>query len=521
MIAPLRSFHVRIALLATLLSGTVLLAFGIWAWTAVQRTSMRSIDDGLYDLGQRHLTAPRGPQHWERIRESLEFGSRNAMVFLVRGRDGEIIYQSEEWPEELPADNIPTPVALGFDEPPRPRPGMRRDGMPGPPPPRRPGPRDPAGPPRRFGGPQGRGAPMGPGPLPAPPPPMEIAADRFFTLDAHDGPWRIAVMGSPEITIAMGLDLQPYSAEMARLRWLFVIAAPCALALIGLSGWWLARRALRPVEALTQTAETITAQGLDRRIPEGDADIEFDRLVRMFNNMLDRLEKSFQQTARFSADAAHELKTPLTILQGELAQAVQAAEEGSEQQQVLVRLLDEVQRLKSITRKLLLLSLADTGRLHPQMEPANLSEMIEAAKEDVETLAPELKVRAEIAPDVWIAADKDLFPQVLQNLVSNAVKYNVRGGEVVLRLQANGQFARFGIANTGNGIPEEDRPRVFERFYRGDKARNRRVDGVGLGLSLSREIVRAHGGELALDAADNGWTQFVMTMPRARTAETD
>jgi heavy metal sensor kinase len=322
-------------------------------------------------------------------------------------------------------------------------------------------------------------------------------------------------MVNPENTLVLGLNLAPYTAEMDRLRRLFLLAAPAALLLVALGGWWLAQRALRPVLALTAAAESITAQGLDRRIaPSGDAQ-EFDRLVRVFNGMLDRLETSFRQAVRFSADAAHELKTPLTILQGELAAAVQAAEPGSEHQQALGRLLEEVQRLKTITRKLLLLSLADSGQLKPQPEPVNLSEMVEAAGEDVQLLAGGLRVELSVEPALWVNGDPDLLRQVIQNLTSNSVKYNEPGGLVAIGLHRQGDNLLLAVANSGPGIPPEDRERVFERFYRGEKSRNRRVDGLGLGLSLAREIVRAHHGQLVLQPPQNAMTTFTVTFPAA------
>lgn len=512
----IHSFQVRIALLSTVLSGAVLLAFGVWTWSTVQRTSLRRIDESIRDLGERHLTVPQGPNHWDRVRESLEFVTRTPYILLVRGRDGGTVFRTGNWPEALEPRQFPSPVEAGFAQPPvvrnpvpgsGPRPGSVR--------PEAPAPFPPSGNiPGRPGDPFRPEPPRGPGAeRVSPPRPMPIRAQPFFSYENDGRRWRIGVMSNPEITLALGLDLAPYTSEMDRLRRLFLLAAPCALFVIGLSGWWLARRALRPVEALTRTAEGITAKGLDRRIPLGEEDVEFERLIRVFNGMLDRLEKSFQQTARFSADAAHELKTPLTILQGELSQAVQQADPGSDRQEVLGRLLDEVQRLKSITRKLLLLSLADAGQLRPHLEPTHLSELIQAAKDDIETLAPGLRVQADIPPGIWVEADPDLFRQVIQNLIGNAVKYNVPDGEVRLRLGVKEPRVWFSIENTGPGIPEGDRAHIFERFYRADKARNRRVDGVGLGLSLSREIVRAHHGDLVLDNASAGRTRFTVTLP--------
>ena len=324
-------------------------------------------------------------------------------------------------------------------------------------------------------------------------------------------------MGAPSETFVLGFNMNRFNAETLELRNAFLVAALAALLLIAGGGWWISQRALRPIKTLTQAAEAVTATGLDQRIPSGDEDVEFMRLITVFNQMMDRLEKSFYQATRFSADAAHELNTPLTILQGELEHALQSAELGSDQQQEYSTLLEEVQRLKTIIRKLLLLSLADSGKLKLNLEPVNISETLEAVCEDIEILAPHLTVEKYIDSDVWVMADADLMRQVIQNLTNNAIKYNQEGGSITLRLRSEGPVVTFTISNSGRSIPREERDRIFDRFYRGDKARSRRVDGVGLGLSLAREIARAHRGNLVLEETPNGITAFILALPRAES----
>ncbi|MEN6305861.1 MAG: ATP-binding protein, partial [Armatimonadia bacterium] len=246
---------------------------------------------------------------------------------------------------------------------------------------------------------------------------------------------------------------------------------------------------------------------------------EFERLIKVFNAMLERLEQSFHQATRFSADAAHELKTPLTILQGELEQALQEAHTGSRQQRVYSELLEEVQRLKTIIRKLLLLSLADAGQLQLTTRPLDLSAAVVELRDDTEVLAPELTVESDVAPGIWVEADPELLGQVLQNLASNAIKYNRPGGSVKYQLQRKDETARLTVINTGVGVPPEDLHKVFQRFYRANKARDRAVDGIGLGLSLAREIVRAHGGELALVSSRDDHTTFVLSLPAIQAPE--
>ncbi|MCC6145207.1 MAG: two-component sensor histidine kinase, partial [Candidatus Hydrogenedentes bacterium] len=241
---------------------------------------------------------------------------------------------------------------------------------------------------------------------------------------------------------------------------------------------------------------------------------EFDRLVTVFNGMLERLEKSFHQATRFSADAAHELKTPLTILQGELERGIQHAETGSVEQERYGRLLEEVQRVKSITRKLLLLSMADAGKLRVKRRDVDFTQMVEDVCEDIEVLAPHLRLEKTLQKKVHIAADPDLIRQIVQNLANNAVKYNQPKGHIGVYLRQKNGEVKLTVANTGGTIPEEERERIFERFYRIEKSRNRASAGVGLGLSLAREIARAHGGELLLDAPkDKQVTAFTLRLP--------
>jgi signal transduction histidine kinase len=285
------------------------------------------------------------------------------------------------------------------------------------------------------------------------------------------------------------------------------------------AGWLLALMALRPVRTIARTVEKITARNLDQRISVARADHEFRQLVTLINQMLDRLESSFRQAVRFSADAAHELKTPLTILQGELENALQAATDGSADQRTYKELLDEVQRLKSIIRKLLLLAQADSGQMVLTRETVNLTRMIEDVRDDIQVLAPGLEIQADLQPDVKITADSDLLTQVIQNLASNAVKFSRGEPPVVLSLKTEGTRAVFRISNCGETIPLKERGQVFERFYRANKSRNRSIDGAGLGLSLAREIARAHGGTLELEDSAADQTIFCLTLPLLQITE--
>lgn len=496
-----RSFRLKIALLSTLVSGSVLLIFGWFFLTVIYRVGLDRVDREIRALGESQLRA-RPKLDMQTVARAFEDsqrfiygGSQPHFVFSMSTAAGETLYRSPGWPAALSDQSLP-------------RLGPVEDRPPGPP--RRP---PPHGGPRPGPPPERRGPPAG-GPEFRPPRPRRPA---FATIQDGERQWRVGVMGHERYTVVIGADLTAFTAENDLYRNLFLVACPLALLLLGGGGWWLATRALRPVELITQAAARINAKGLDERIPAVRSDDELARLVAVMNAMLERLERSFRQAARFSADAAHELKTPLTILQGQLEQALQEAEDGSPEQKNYGELLSEVQRLRSIIRKLLLLAQADAGQMRQGMEEVDLSEKANEVVEDVRELAPHLDIRADIAPSVRVRGDGDLLTQVLQNLATNAIKFNKansdHSGAIEITLRNGSGRALLQVSNTGEPLSTEEQRRIFERFYRGDPSRSRRVDGVGLGLSLAREIAASHGGDLRVDTERPGWVRFTLTLP--------
>jgi len=479
------SFRLKIALLAALISGGLLMAAGVVFWQLTYRMDLARIDRELRNFGTPHLERVVGGDHWIRFESALGFisGTNATPAFMLWVKNEDVVvHRSSHWPAEIDPEKFP---ALTDYEPPY-KPDPNR-----PPPP----------PPRQNEGISSRN------------PALPRKVPQFFTREGGGRTWRIGVMGTPYSTLILGADLKEFTSGMRQLRDAYLAALPVVLLLVAAGAWLIASRALRPVTALTQTVEGITARGLDQRLTTCAHETEFARLITVFNQMLDRLEKSFHQATRFSADASHELNTPLTILQGELEQALQSARPDSEEQRRYAQLLDEIQRLKSIAHKLLLLSLADSDRLKPDLRPFNLSEALESVIEDVEILAADLTLEKALQPALWISADADLFQQVLQNLAVNAIKYNHPGGRIRFELRTEDNRAVICIRNTGPGIAAADREKVFERFYRADQSRGRKVEGVGLGLSLAREIVRAHQGELLLEPPQENWTTFIIRLP--------
>jgi two-component system, OmpR family, heavy metal sensor histidine kinase CusS len=352
------------------------------------------------------------------------------------------------------------------------------------------------------------------GPLPRPelsalrPPPASSSVSELVTGHL----WRVGLARTDDLRIAVAVDSRVIEADMKSIRNAYLIALPFALILIGLGGWFFSSRALNPLHKLTAAARQLNAEGLSQRISSQGEDLEFVELIEVFNRMLGRLERSFKQAHRFSADAAHELKTPLAILQGQLERAINKAEDGSPMQAELTSILDEVRRLSTISRKLLLLSQADAGRLSLHLEPFDLSRALADLVEDTRMLAPHLQVTEKIHPGLTIMTDGSLLRQVLHNLISNAIKYNVAEGWIHIATAHWGQRVEVLVSNSSPGIPIAERPRIFERFYRADPSHSSHVEGVGLGLSVSREIARAHGGDLALKSDSNGSVQFSLLL---------
>lgn len=349
------------------------------------------------------------------------------------------------------------------------------------------------------------------------------SAKTVLTSNTATGSWRVGVVHSGVGRGVIAVSLQTIDQDMAVIRNIFLVVIPGTTLMIAVGAWILSGSALKPVDKLTRAIKQVTATGLDQQVPISSSDVEFIELIEVFNQMLTRLARSFRQSFRFSGDAAHELKTPLAILRGELERVMQQAEPGSDLQQSLSQLMDEVSRLSTIVRKLLLLSLADAGQMSLRQNRVEMGEILTLLLEDVELLAPDLLVKVKMPTKLNVRGDRDLLTQVLQNLIDNAIKYNLPESStdrwMAIRGKENGKTIEISVANSSIGIPDEDRDRIFDRFYRGDLSRNRKREGFGLGLSLSREIARAHKGDLILDSTQPGAVAFTLVLPTFDTPQ--
>ncbi len=291
-------------------------------------------------------------------------------------------------------------------------------------------------------------------------------------------------------------------------------------ALLGLAGgWWLTRKALAPVAALTNAASQIHERNLHEQLPRSGNGDELDRLTEVFNGMTARLDGSFQRIREFTLHASHELKTPLTILHGELETALRDESLPAAQREHFLSQLDEIQRLTKIVDGLSLLTKADAGEIALQREPVRLDELVRDAFEDAQILAEPQNLRVELAAcdEIKITGDRHRLRQLLLNLTDNAIKYNKPRGNVTLTLRRAGDFAELTVANTGPGLAPELQGRVFERFFRGDGSHDSTVEGCGLGLSIAQWIVHAHGGTIQFASEPGRITTITVRLPLLRS----
>ena len=506
-----RSFKLRMALFSLCTSGAILLAFAVLFLSTARRAELEHFDRNLRTLSEKQASKPLGKENWSAFEKSLTdvFGDHASqrVLFKVLSTDGSSIYESPAWPAELDVQQfLPAELIDRFEAD-----GPEAFDDPAPPPPK-------PLPEENFWLPDEPASEHDFGPSPGPnkrrhEPPPRILSPLFHTHSLHGEAWRFLFLRNHNKILILGGSLTELHAEFRRLEIACAFSVCLGLLVLATLSWWIANRALGPIRGLTNVAQTITAQDMSLRVPSQHADREFLALIEVINGMLTRLEVSFKQAARFSADAAHELKTPLTILQGQLNQALQSAKPDSDEQRTYAELLEEVQRLKAIVRKLLLLAQSDSGQMRLGVEPISLNREIDMLLEDLPLLAPDLRLTSDLAPNLVVTADPDLLRQALQNLFSNAVKYNREGGSIFCKLSRENGTAVLEVTNT---IPPDliiDVQRIFDRFYRGDTAHNRKVDGTGLGLSLAREICRAHGGDLTADNPDSGCITFHLRIP--------
>ena len=332
--------------------------------------------------------------------------------------------------------------------------------------------------------------------------------------------------------VQIASSLEGVEDALNKLFLILIISVPSTLILASLGGQFLAHKALKPVDNITQTARMITSQNLNQRIHPPKVKDEISRLIETFNEMISRLDQSFRQMKQFSSDASHELKTPLTILKGEVEVMLRKERTSQEYEQTLRSNLEEINRMSQIVEDLLNLSKADTGEIRLNKEDVNLTEILNEVVVQMERLAKTKKLHLSATnhhQHIHIFGDALRLRELFINLIENGIKYTEEGGSIHIILQKEypppvtgqpdwverekGQFVKIIVSDTGIGIAKEDQERIFNRFFRVDKARSREQGGSGLGLSICKWIVEAHQGKIGVESELAKGSSFIVRLP--------
>ena len=329
---------------------------------------------------------------------------------------------------------------------------------------------------------------------------------------AHERMWRrrtaaIEVAGQP-VSIELALDVTTHKLFFHTLTgWLWSALVLSALLSAGL-GWLLARSGLRPLREVTQMAASVSARSLTERIPTESTPAELQQLMLAFNAMLARLEDAFVRLSNFSADIAHELRTPLSNLMTHTEVVLSRARSSENYQDNLYSNLEELRRLARMIDDMLFLAKADNGLMVPEAQPIELHALCEKLLDFYQLTADERDIRIELSGAARIEGDPAMLHRALSNLLSNALRYTPDGEVIRVGIEASGQGVVLSVGNPGATIAEQHLPRLFDRFYRVDPARREgNPSNAGLGLAITRSIVEAHRGEI-LCRSSAGWTSF-------------
>jgi heavy metal sensor kinase len=360
-------------------------------------------------------------------------------------------------------------------------------------------------------------------PLPISPKALQAALLGVATFETvkGTGPYPVRLLIAPVIeggrvinVVQVGISLENMLKTLRRFDLIMAAVFPLGLLLAGGGGWLLARRALRPVDRMTQAVLRISSEHLQERLPEPGTGDELDRLAGTLNAMLTRLEDSFRQIRQFSADASHELQTPLTILRGEIEVALRSPRSPEDYQQVLRSGLEEIDRISRLVGGLLLLARADAGVLRLDLQPLDLSELVldVAARMQRLAAAKNVVLHCDLPAPVFIYADKEHLYRLLLNLVDNAVKYTPPGGRVTLSLRGDDEQVRLAVTDTGIGLTPAEQAQIFTRFFRSAEAKSQ-GGGAGLGLCIAQSIAAAHGGAIGVASTPGQGSTFTVVLP--------
>jgi len=317
-------------------------------------------------------------------------------------------------------------------------------------------------------------------------------------------------------TVQMGVPADDVVETLHLFRSYLLMFAPLLLLVAAGGGYWLSRRALAPVDALVQTARQVSGTNLNSRLQKLQTGDELQRLSDTLNEMLDRIESAFLRITQFTADASHELRTPVSLIRTEAELALRRSRGEAEYKESLRHILLEAERTTALIEQLLSMARADSGREALHLQPVDLSQTLRSVVDGWQRVATirNLQFSASLAvPDSSVMGDDTLLRRLADILLDNAFKYTSSPGSVHLSLEAIGDSAVITVRDSGVGIAEEDQGKIFERFYRVDKARSREQGGAGLGLAIAQWIVTQHGGSIGVESRPGSGATFRVEVP--------
>jgi heavy metal sensor kinase len=316
--------------------------------------------------------------------------------------------------------------------------------------------------------------------------------------------------------LAIGRALDYNDQVIRNFTWDYFAWVPLVIVLSGVLGWFLAGRALEPVNSVADAAQHITHSNLDVQIPARNAGDELDRLIEAFNHMMTRLNHSFEQIRQFSTDVSHELRTPLTVVRGQLEVALFTAQTVEQYREAMADALEGVERLSNIVRALLMLSQAESGQLALQKAEIDLADLVRdlVDQHQIPAEAEGVRLSATLPANCIVSADRIQIERLLSNLLGNAIKYTPAGGTVNVTLTPSFDHVKLIVEDTGVGISPSHLPHIFDRFYRVPSADAEK--GLGLGLSFVAWIAKAHGGAVTVESTLKEGTRFMVLLPMGR-----
>lgn len=337
-------------------------------------------------------------------------------------------------------------------------------------------------------------------------------------LGPHRAVAGAAQVGEASYMIQIATSIDEHEGELRDLRTVLLAILPAGLLTATLGGYWLAGRSLAPVQRMTEAARRISALNLTERIQVENAHDELGQLGLTLNAMLDGLGGAFAAMSRFTADAAHELKTPVASIRAEAEVTLQAPRSAGEYEESLRSIIEEAERLGRLTERLLVLSREDAGAFPERYRLIRLDDEVRAVAHLSEEAVARagLQMSVEDLPAVEVEGDGELLRQVFDNLLDNAIKYTPRGGKIVVRGRCTEGRAIIEVGDTGIGIPPNAVPRVFDRFFRVDPSRSRRTGGTGLGLSIAKAVIERHHGAIEVRSKISQGSTFLVLLPLAK-----